>query len=115
MRGVAAVAVDAGEFERQIDVARDTGPWHQRRLLKHKADLAEAPCAARSRQVTSPVEGSVSPAMMRSAVDLPQPEGPSSETNSRSPISKAASRKATTPFGKILLTPRSETMAGPAV
>ena len=48
--------------------------------------------------------------MMRSAVDLPQPEGPSSETNSRSRDIEGGIRKATTPFGKILLTPRSETM-----
>jgi hypothetical protein len=35
--------------------------------------------------------------MIRSSVDLPQPDGPISDTNSRSPISRSIPSIATTP------------------
>ncbi|MNY80994.1 hypothetical protein D3C86_2223230 [compost metagenome] len=41
--------------------------------------------------VISPAEISSSPAIMRNSVDLPQPEGPTSTTNSPSPISSEMS------------------------
>ena len=69
-------------------LSNDRRPGHQRRLLEDEADLALA--AGRRRrssavgQSTVPEVGSPRPAMMRSAVDLPQPEGPSRLTNSPS-------------------------------
>ena len=58
-------------------------PGHQRRLLEHEADLAAVVLARRDPgHSTLPAVGSARPAMMRSAVDLPQPEGPSRDTNS---------------------------------
>ena len=41
-----------------------------------------------------PVLGSIRPAMMRSSVDLPQPEGPTMEMNSPAHISKLMACKA---------------------
>src|SRR5262249_13855911 len=59
---------------------------------------------------TRPLVGSLKPAMMRSAVDLPQPEGPSSETNSRDETFRLRRSSATTPLAKLLPTPLSATM-----
>src|SRR5690348_2025262 len=46
---------------------------------------------------------------MRRAVDLPQPEGPSSETNSPDLTSRSNSESATVPFANVFCTPRRET------
>jgi hypothetical protein len=43
---------------------------------------------------SSPCEMVSSPAIMRSVVDLPQPDGPTKTTNSRSAISKSMPRTA---------------------
>jgi hypothetical protein len=59
---------------------------------------------------TAPLVGSLKPAMMRSAVDLPQPEGPSSVTNSPGHTSKSKRSSACTPFVKLLPTPRNATV-----
>ncbi len=88
--------VDAGELQRQEDVAEHRRPRHQRRLLEHEADAA-ARVARRSRQVTVPRVGSLRPAMMRSAVDLPQPDGPSSDRNSPSRTSRSSPSSASVP------------------
>src|SRR5262245_62017380 len=48
--------------------------------------------------------------MMRSAVDLPQPDGPSSDRNSPSRTSRSSAFSARTPVPNSLPTPRSETM-----
>ena len=102
------------QAERQPDIGEDRRPRHQRRLLEDEADLASAggrrrrsgrPTASRScRRSASP-----RPAMMRSAVDLPQPDGPSRLTNSPWPISSDMFCSATVPLEKTLETPRSET------
>src|ERR1700722_17917034 len=47
--------------------------------------------------------------MMRNAVDLPQPEGPSSERNSPGWTSRSRPASARVPFAKFLPTPRSAT------
>src|SRR5262249_57195580 len=47
--------------------------------------------------------------MMRSAVDLPQPEGPSSDTNSPGETFRLRRSSATTPLAKLLPTPLSAT------
>src|SRR5262245_38626192 len=58
---------------------------------------------------TRPLVGSLKPAMMRSAVDLPQPEGPSSDTNSPGETFRLRRSSATTPLAKLLPTPLSAT------
>src|SRR5262249_47796627 len=62
---------------------------------------------------TVPCVGSIKPATKRSAVDLPQPDGPSRETNSPGLRSRSKRSSATTPLAKVLLTPRSETETSP--
>src|SRR5438132_11474755 len=52
---------------------------------------------------TVPDVGSSSPAIRRSVVVLPHPEGPSSTTSSPSAICKDRSRTACVPLGKVLL------------
>ena len=63
------------------------GPGHQGGFLEDKAHF-------RPRGVPgiAPLSGAIRPAIRRSAVDLPQPLGPSSETNSPSATSKAQVR-----------------------
>ncbi len=39
----------------------------------------------------SPAAGAMNPAMMLSSVDLPQPDGPTMQTNSEAPMSKLTS------------------------
>src|ERR1041384_7838482 len=54
---------------------------------------------------SSPSVMSSSPAISRSAVDLPQPEGPTRIMNSPSPISRSISFTASWPSGKTLVIP----------
>src|SRR5215218_2739085 len=54
---------------------------------------------------TSPLEMSSSPAIIRSAVDLPQPEGPTRIMNSPSLMSRSMSLTASKPSAKVLVTP----------
>src|ERR671925_243449 len=54
---------------------------------------------------SSPSVMSSSPATMRRAVDLPQPEGPTSITNSPSAMSRSMARTASKPSGKRLVRP----------
>ena len=61
---------------------------------------------------TAPCVGSVSPAMMRKAVDFPQPEGPSSARNSPARTSRSRPASARVPLGNVLPTPRSATSTG---
>src|SRR5215475_8915013 len=71
--------------------------------------LAPSSAGTASRHSTVPLVGSLKPAMMRNAVDLPQPDGPSSETNSPSRTSRCRRSSATTPLVKVLPTPSSAT------
>ena len=48
--------------------------------------------------------------MMRSAVDLPHPEGPRSETNSPARTSRSKRSSARTPLAKFFSTPRKATI-----
>src|SRR4030088_3194932 len=63
---------------------------------------------------TVPDVGALRPAIRRSAVDLPQPDGPSSDTNSPLDTSRSSGPSAVTPLSKTLVTPRKRT-ARPAV
>src|SRR5262249_53945329 len=64
-------------------------------------------------QLISPRPGALRPAVTRSAVDLPQPEGPSSDTNSPGRTSRSRRSSATIPLAKVLPTPRNATTAAP--
>src|SRR5689334_2626524 len=61
-----------------------------------------------------PLVGDARPAISRSAVDLPQPDGPSSETNSPGRTSRSSPSSAMTPLAKVLATSRSATTGGSA-
>ena len=63
---------------------------------------------------TPPSLGSLKPAMIRNAVDLPQPDGPSSDTNSPARTSRSRPLSATVPLGNVLPTPRSATSGSDA-
>src|SRR5262249_45575362 len=58
--------------------------------------------ASASTHSTVPLVGSLKPAMMRSAVDLPQPDGPSSDTNSPGGTSRSSRSRPSTAFAKVL-------------
>src|ERR1700688_4275360 len=58
---------------------------------------------------TAPRVGSLNPAMMRSAVDLPQPDGPSRVRNSPARTVRSKPSRPTTPLQKVLPPPRSAT------
>src|SRR5579863_1595649 len=63
---------------------------------------------------TSPVVGSSNPAMMRSRVDLPQPEAPIRQTNSPSGMARSTGASASSspsPTAKRLVTPRTVRMS----
>src|SRR5688572_1903356 len=60
---------------------------------------------------TSPLVGSSNPAIRLSAVDLPQPEGPSSTKNSPSPTWKSRSFSTDSAVPKAKSTPRKVTSA----
>src|SRR6185312_9778292 len=77
------------------------------------------PASGSPRTRTVPDEGRSSPAAMLSSVDLPQPVGPTTETNSPSPIASVTSRTAV--YGaaapraeKVQVTFSKETAAGMA-
>src|SRR6266403_111616 len=72
-----------------------------------RAPAALAACV--STHSTRPLVGSLNPAMMRSAVDLPQPEGPRNDTNSPGQMLTSSPSSASTPLANDLRTARSET------
>ncbi len=53
----------------------------------------------------------VRPEAMRSSVDLPQPEGPTTVTNSPGWTSKVVSSRAWVPSGNVIETPRNDNAA----
>src|SRR5439155_18280957 len=53
---------------------------------------------------TVPAVGRITSPMIRSSVDLPQPDGPISETNSRSPIASSIPSRAVVPPSNVLPT-----------
>src|SRR5262249_28466773 len=59
-----------------------------------------------------PAVGSLRPAISRSAVDLPQPDGPSTETNSLGYTARSRPPSASTPLAKRFVTPCSATTGG---
>ena len=80
------------------------GSWNTKPMR-----LSPAACAREAGHSTAPSLGSLKPAMIRSAVDLPQPEGPRSDMNSPVRTSKSRPASARVPLGNALPTPRSAT------
>src|SRR5215469_18444731 len=74
--------------------------------------LAVPAVTAWSGHSTAPLLGAVKPAMMRSAVDLPQPEGPSSVRNSPAHMLKSSLESVSVPLGNVLSTPRRASSEG---
>jgi hypothetical protein len=74
-----------------------------------------AAVTSRPRRLTVPEVGRSNPAIIRSTVVLPEPEGPRSVTNSPSAMSRSSPWTATTPPGNSLRTPRSEMAGGRSV
>src|SRR5689334_21686605 len=68
------------------------------------------PLASSPPSSTAPLLGSSSPATIRSTVDLPQPDGPSSTMNSPSLTSRFTLSTATVPSGNTLVTSLSATV-----
>src|SRR5262249_59131306 len=56
---------------------------------------------------TDPFVGVISPEAIRRSVDLPQPEGPTTVTNSPPATSKVISSRACVPSGKVMPMPRN--------
>ena len=105
------VASSAVEIERQQHVVERRSPTASasapgRRSRSARARPESQPAAGHS---TAPAVGSLNPAMMRSAVDLPQPDGPSSARNSPARTSSSSLASARVPVGNVLPTPRSAT------
>src|SRR5262249_13276025 len=76
---------------------------------------APAPAASPCGHSIVPLVGSERPAIRRSAVDLPQPDGPTSETSSPARTARSSPSSAVTPLAKVLPTPLSATTGGPSV
>src|SRR5262249_23869386 len=85
------------------------GSWNTKPMRRGPAALA----ASASSHSTVPLVGSLQPPMMRSAVDWPQPDGPSNDTNSPGRTLRSRRSSATTPFAKVLPTLWSATTGAP--
>ena len=95
--------VPALQLERQLDVLGDA-------CASRTGRPAGTPCRSPGRggpgaaglplTMTSPVVGSMRLAMSRSSVDLPQPDGPISDTNSPGATVRSMSTSASTWFGR---------------
>jgi hypothetical protein len=87
------------------------GSWNTKPICRWAgAAAAVAMSLAELDHSTAPPVGSLNPATMRSAVDLPQPEGPSRVRNSPGRTDRSKPSSATTPFANVLPTPRNATM-----
>ena len=98
-RAARSPAVDLAHLQPEGDVLRHRQMREQRVALEHQAGIA---LPRRQSRDVAPAEphvprvGSTKPAIMRSVVVLPQPDGPSSTTNSPSATSSVTSRTAWT-------------------
>ena len=110
--------VPALQLQRQLDVLLDGAPVEQPGLLeRHAVVLVEPGLGGRLAvdDAPSPTVGSIRLAIRRSSVDLPQPDGPISDTNSPGATVRSTSTSASTWFGRARvehLRRRSTTTAG---
>ena len=88
----------AADAQAEGDVLEDGHVAEQGVVLEHEADAALAGRQRRSTSSpskrTAPASGTSSPAMMRSSVVLPEPDGPSSATSSPAGTSRLTSSSA---------------------
>jgi hypothetical protein len=82
--------------QRKQNVVEDIGPRQQGRALKHQADVGCRRGNELLAEQIRPLVGRMSPAISRSSVDLPQPDGPTTATSSASPIVSETSASALT-------------------
>ena len=109
-RCLRARAVPAEHLERQRDVLRDGAPVEEHGVLEDDPVVAvDRACGARlAVDRTVPADGSTRSPITRSSVDLPQPDGPISETNSPASTWRSMSCSAVTfPCGNVFVTRRS--------
>jgi hypothetical protein len=95
-----------GDLEREPDVLPHRHVRVERIVLEHHRDVAIARRQVvddRSPMRSSPSLISSRPAIIRSAVDLPQPDGPTSTMNSPSSISRSSESTATRTVALVLL------------
>src|SRR5215831_17423115 len=71
----------------------------------------ETPLSTSQTMAIAPEVGSSSPAIIRRAVVLPQPDGPTSTMNSPSAMVQVSASTAVVPFGKTFVTSWNETSA----
>ena len=91
-----ALAVEALDVDRQQHVVEHRPPGEEHRRLEDDADVAARAGDGRAAQAGLAAEGGRSPARILSSVVLPQPEGPTTATNSPSPTSKLMPSSAAT-------------------
>ena len=97
----------AEHLHRQQHVVEHGAPGQQRRPLEQHRDVAAGPGdrLARDGDLARRWRGS-SPAISRSSVDLPQPDRPTTATNSPSATSRSMPRSASTRAGTAVERPR---------
>ena len=88
--------VELFDLDREEHIAEDRSPVEQHVALKAIAILSTAPLTARLSTSITPVVGGISPAISISKVLLPQPLGPTMDTNSPAPTERSISLRAWT-------------------
>ena len=93
MRAARSARGSSHRLERERDVAGGGAPRQQRLgiVLEHDRDVAARAADRRAGESTSPRVGAMSPTATRSAVVLPQPDGPTTQTISPRRISNVES------------------------
>ena len=102
---------DVPELAATVAHGISVGSWNTKPMPRMPATVA----ASSRDHAIFPLVGSLKPAMMRSSVDLPQPDGPSSDTNSPGRTSRLKRSSATTPLAKVLPTLSRATTVAPDV
>ena len=90
------------QVENRLAASGKLTPSQERRYKELKEQLIRAVKSLSLKRIEAPASAVSSPAMMRSSVVLPQPDGPSSETISPSPISRSVGCKTRVPPEKVL-------------
>lgn len=85
---------DPARLERDLHVLDHREPGKEREGLEHDGRVRIDAGERRAAIEHPPARGAMSPATMRSRVDLPQPEGPTRHTNSPGATAKLTSRSA---------------------
>ena len=101
--GLRTISVGRRTFSSEVRQSSSVAFWNISPTSR-RGPFTGSPCT-----VSVPAVRSISPATMRNSVDLPHPDGPTSETKSPFGMSKLAPSSATTaPLAKVFPTPRPE-------